>query len=546
MNLKNLRLMFSYLVLIAVILVVYFPVTKTFYQQDEWLGYGLYLSRGAGMILQSAGGFWDTILGQGRILTNLLFFLFYKYSPLNVFPMVIFAIIFHTTNTLIVFFLAKKLFKNSLAAFLGSLFFVLNSVSQGAITWPAASINTLPSTTLILISLFFYVRYLESFRQKWMVLSFVFVYLSLFFKETGVFLFLLLPLSSLIYKKQNLWVFIKRYWYFFAATLLIVTFRLWGFRSETGQVALFLTGSSKYFFDSLVARLILYPLTSFSLSIVPPDYFLNFARYITNVYYPFVPEGQFILVAQTVVLDLLATISSMFIIFVSLALLKITDPKIRKTVIFWLTFLSASFLPYIIVSKSYAYLESRYYYLASIAWAIIFAWMTSLALDKIKFKFIKVVFVAVFLLFLNVHAKVIVSNINKLVSESQTRINILGQVLAIKPTLDGKKNIFYITGDTDYYLPGNKIPFQNGFGYILTSLYYGSGKIPKEFLDEHYLFEIGSQGYREFREYGFGYFSDKKEMEIELKRYKIPPGSIFQFYYDSKNGTLTEISDKTY
>ena len=111
------------ILLVFVIIIVYWGIAKTFYQQDEWLGYGLYLANGPKMILQNSGGILGVIFGQGRILTNLLYFLFYKYFPLNVLPIAVFAITFHIVNTLIVFFLAKKLFKKTLPAFLGSLFF---------------------------------------------------------------------------------------------------------------------------------------------------------------------------------------------------------------------------------------------------------------------------------------------------------------------------------------------------------------------------------------------------------------------------------------
>lgn len=525
--------------LVFVIIIVYWGITKTFYQQDEWLGYGLYLSKGAGIILQSTGGFWGIMFGQGRILTNLLYFLFYKYSPLNVFPIAIFAIVLHTINTLIVFFLAKELFKRILPAFLGSLFFAVSSVSQNAIVWPAASINTLPSTTLILIAIYSLFKYLDESKKRWLVLSFGLIYLSLFFKETGIFLFLLFPLFALYYKKQNIQTFLKTYWYFLVAVLSIVVFRIWGFKSDFNQVALFLTGSSKYFFDSLVVRSILYPLTSFSLSIVPPDYFLNFARYITNVYYPFISEAQFILVSQTVVLDLLTTVLSVIIALILLSLFKITDSGTRKSVIFWLVFLLASFLPYIIISKNYSYLESRYYYLASIAWGIIFAWMADLVVEKIKLRYVKVVFLIIFILFLYTHARVVVKGTRKLVGESRTRINILNQILEIKPKLDGKKNIFYVIGDTDYYVSGNKVPFQQGFGYTLLALYFPKSEYPSDFLGNIDLFEIGKQGYYEISDYGFGYFSDKKELKSFLKRQNI---SITGLYYDSETKTISLLS----
>lgn len=539
---KKAPFLVSILLTIAIV-IVYWMTTRTFYQQDEWLGYGLFLAKGLGIIIQSTGSLLGIVSGQGRILTNLVLFLFYKYSPLSVFSMSVFAITLHIINTLIIFFLAKKLFKNITAAFLGSLFFALNSVSQSAITWPAASVNTLPSTTLILISLVFYFRYLESFKARWIVSSFLLVYLSLFFKETGVFLFLLLPAFSLIYKKQSLKDFIKRYWYWLSLAFFIVTYRIWGFRSESGDVALFLTGSSKYFYDSLVVRSILYPLTSFSLSVVPPETFLNFARYTTNIYYPFIPEAQFILVAQTAVLDLLSITLSGIILFIFFMLLKVTNSRVKKHVVVWLVFLFASFLPYVIISKSFSYLESRYYYLASAAWAMIFAWLANLISEKIKTKYIKAVLLLIFFMFISIHAKIIMGDIKKTVDEAQVRISILNQILEIVPRLNNSKNVFYVTGDSDYYLPGNKIPFQQGFGYTLMTIYYASGNIPKQLLKEGYLFDIGSQGLKEVGGYTFGYFSDSDDMEVEIKGHRIPSDSILRLYYDSKNMTLREINN---
>ena len=520
-----------------IIIAAFWRITQTFYQQDEWLGYGLYLAKGAGMIMQSTGGILGVILGQGRILTNLLYFLFYKYSPLNVFPIAIFAIIFHIINTLIVFFLAKKLFKKILPAFLGGLFFALNSVSQSAVTWPAASINTLPSTALILIALIFYFRYLESFKEKWMVLSFAFVYLSLFFKETGVFLFLILPLFSLVYKKQSIGVFVKRYWYFLAATFFIVVYRIWGFKSEPNQVALFLTGSSSAYWQTFLTRAFLYPLTSFSLTLVPSEPFLWFARSLSKIYYPFIAPQQFNLIVQTIVLDLLAVLLSAIIGFFSLPLFKISDPKIKKNIVFWFVFLFASFLPYIIISKSYSYLESRYYYLASVAWGIIFAWTFVLIEKRVKMQLFKVLAVLFYVLFIFTHTRIVISDVGKLVTESQTRVSFLSQISSIVPTLTNDRNIFYITGDSDFYLPGNKVPFQQGFGYTLMSLYYDSGKIPKELLSNGYLFEIGGEGYKEVSGKGFGYFSDKNVMKDTLSKYNVGP-TITYFYYDSKTDKI--------
>ena len=240
--------------LAVVVLYTYFPLTKTFYQQDEWLGFGSYLANGAGYIFSSTEGILSLILAQGRIFSGFVFYLFVKFFPLSIVPFAIFTIVFHSLNVVLIFLLGKKIFKRVLPAFLGSLFFALSSVSQSAVTWPATSINTLPSTTLILMSLFFYFNYLNLSEKKWLLPSFLLIYLSLFFKETGIFLFLLLPLSALIFKRFTLAGYIKTFWYYFLGTGLIITFRLLQFMYTPHQQALFLTGSSKYLVDSLIVR----------------------------------------------------------------------------------------------------------------------------------------------------------------------------------------------------------------------------------------------------------------------------------------------------
>jgi len=541
---KHWRLIICSLILFAIILFVYLPITRTFYQQDEWYGFGKYLSNGLNSIFLSTNGIISIILGEGRILTKFLYYTFYRFSPLNVVPVAIFSIVLHIINSILVFLLAFKIFKKTIPAFLGSLFFAVNSVSQSTITWPAASINALPSTLLILVAIIFFFNYIELNKVKWLIFSFFLIYISLFFRETGIFLFLLLPLFSLFYKKYSFTEFFKKYWYFFMALGMIVIFRLYEFKSTEHQVALFLTGSSKHFFDAIIVRSILYPITSFSLSIVPPDIFLNFARYITNVYYPFIPEAQFILIAQTIVLDFMALFFTGIILLISFLMYKKSDKNIQKQIVFWFIFLFTSFLPYIIISKSYSYLESRYYYVSSIAWSMIFAWGLYLFQQKIRIKPICYLVSMLYLLFIFVHVNVIKTDLNKLINDSQIRIGIISQLNTLKPTLQQNKNIFLITGDSDYYLIGNKIPFQSGMGYNLMSLYYNSGKIPKEFINEAFLFEIGSQGYKEMGDYGFGYFSDSKSLKEIIKNNKLSEEIVIALYYDSKENKINRVSFK--
>lgn len=530
-----------YILIILAVIIVYHPILNTFYYQDEWLGYGSVLSKGSDSIFENSKGIAGLLLGEGRILTNLAHFIFYKYFPLNVYPFAISAIIIHSINSILVFLLAKKIFKNTTASFIGSLFFIFNSLHLSAISWPAASINTLPSTTLILMGLLAFFQYLTTNKSRWMVVSFVLTYLSLFFKETGIFLLVLIPLSLFFYRNVKIYILIKKFWYFFLPSIFIVLYRLYGFKSTDMESALFATGASKYFTDAILVRSFFYPLTSFSLSLFHPSYILTFARYITNVFYPFIPESQFILVAQTIVLDLISVIATFTISAIIFVMVKFEKFKNYKNILFWLLFLTSSFLPYVIIGKSFSYLESRYYYLSSIAWSMIISWVFIYIKENIKFKIVKICLLSVYILFIGFNVKLINLDLKSAVIEAQQRINILNQIINSKPKLNEKINVFYVTGDMDYYLVGHKVPFQQGFGYTLLTYYFKKSEYPKEFLSNTKLFEIGSQGYEEINGLGFGYFSDIKLMEEEVKKYNILNKNIYKFYYNSKTTTINEI-----
>ena len=533
--------MVTHVLLVAVVLVTFFPLVKLYYQQDEWLGFGIFLTQGAKYLFSNVKSISGLILGEGRPANMLIHYFFFKYSPFSVVPAALFSIFFHSINAVLVYSLAKRLFKRSIPAMLGSLFFILNSVSQSAVTWTAAAIGDLPSTTLILISLFYFLNYQDTRNKKDLFANFILIYLSLFFKETGIFLFVFVPLASLLFNKVSVDKFIRTFWHYILVAVVIVGYRVAELRAVEHEVALFLTGSSEFYLSSLIGRFIFYPLTSFSLTLVPSVAFLNFARAVTSVVYPFIPTEQFILVAQTAVLDLLSIILTIAMLIVLSRLSKKASLMQKKHLLFWILFVFSSFLPYIIISKNFAYLESRYYYLASAGWAIIFSWIFFL-LQTAKKKTIFVLSIMAFGFMLLSHYRAINNNLTETIQVADIRKGFLFQLSEIKPSLEDKRNVFFVSGDKDYYVEGNKVPFQSGFGQLLMVWYFDSGQIPKTLLEEGYLFELGSQGYRQIGDYGYGYFTEKELMEKTLFDYSEPP-EVTELVYDSLSKKLILISD---
>ncbi|MCX6706395.1 MAG: hypothetical protein NTV24_04855, partial [Candidatus Woesebacteria bacterium] len=305
LSLKFILPAIAILLILAAIMVVYWRAPKIFFQQDEWISYGLYLTQGFRYIFSNVHGGFSFILGEGRVFQSFIFYMFLKLFGLNTAPFLTFMLVVHMVNSVLVFLLGLKIFKKIFPSLLSSLFFALNSLSMNSVTWPATA-GVLISTTLIIISIFAFIRFIEEEKKKWLILTFISLYLSLFFKEMGIYLFLYLPFISLIYKKSNIKKFLITYWPFLLFSVVDGAYRVLELKSISGPNALFLTGTSNMYWLTLLSRIVFYPITSFSLVFVPPEPFLWIARYFALVYYPFLPAPQFILIAQTAVLDLLA------------------------------------------------------------------------------------------------------------------------------------------------------------------------------------------------------------------------------------------------
>lgn len=132
----------------------------------------------------------------------------------------------------------------------------------------------------------------------------------------------------------------------------------------------------------------------------------------------------------------------------------------------------------------------------------------------------------------------ILQDLSKEKAISDERKNFISQLKEMQLTLSQGKNIFFITSDEDYYATGNKVPFQQGTGYTLMVLYYDSGKIPSQLLAEDFLFEIGSQGYKEIGGKGFGYFWDPQELKSQLKANDLSDNSVIFLNYNSEDRKL--------
>lgn len=520
-------------ILLVVVTAVFFRgLTQTFYQQDEWHGLGDILVYGPASIFVS-----------GRYLSNALIYFLLGWRPFSVTAVALYAIFLHALNGVGVFFLAQRLVKSKILAFLAAVFFIFNGVAYESVTWPASAVGTLTATALILGSVFAYFDYLKKPGKLFPVASFLLICLSLFFKEVGIFLFVFYPLHFFLTEKTGLKKTLFNFWPFILVAIGLGVFRVYGLKVIPAKQDLFLTGASRYYALTLILRTFLYPLTSFSLSYFPAQPFLALAKRVAWTYYDFFPSDLHNLLAQTAILDVFALSATLLLFFAIYLVLKKDRPS-RNQVVFWLGFSLFSFLPYVIVAKSFAYLESRYYYLAAAAAGTLFAYLVGRIFRQAKVGWRLVLGVLV-ILFIFLHGRAVATEIVRQKSLAGERMGILQGILENVPVIT-QKQIFYFTGDRNYYLGrGNPVPLQGGVGYTLLTWYLAQNKAPQELknlLKDYFLWDLGSQGYRESDGVGFGYFWDSKELSLAIAKNKIEKSEVVGLHYDSGTKRLINIT----
>ncbi len=542
---KNKSLIFSVTFLFVVVIYVFWQMQFVFYQQDEWRALGSYFSENNFLDLFKDFNFLKIVLGEGRVFSAVLGYILMGKFPFNTTPLFLYSLGLHLLNVFLVFWLARKMFNKMILALISAIFFGISSVSYSTVSWYGTSIGTLPAATLILFSVFAFFRWLEENQKKWLLFSFIFLYLSLQFKEIGYFLFLFYPIVSIFFKRQAFWKFIASYWYYLITFLLIAGFRLPELNNYTKASSVFTPSNSSNFLALLFARSILYPFTSFSLLYLPSLVFTEVGAFFARIYYPFLPSPQFKLIVQSVVLDLLSIVSS-FVILISLFIL-LTKQLVTSyaKVFFLIGFTIASFLPYVILSKDSAYFDSRYYYLGSISSSILLGLFFGLIFFRLKKSLLRIIIFLLLFLFIFIHGYITKTEIDNLANLSKERIAILKSISKIKPILNQDKNVFLIEGNKSFYLSeGNFVPFQEGFGYTLLVWYYPQTKHFRKYLEEGYLWDLASQGYKEIDGKGFGFFWNENEFQKSIKENRIPKEAIIVIYYDSQNKELKDNTEQ--
>lgn len=530
----------------------------TFFQQDEWAIFGNFL-----VWDKASLGIWDRLFVYEQDthiipFSNLVSYLQFKLFELNFSAYAIFSIVLHSINSFLVYYLADILTKNKKISFLAGFLFLISAIPHQAITWVATTVGTVGSTFFILLSLISFTYFLmEKKRHRYILLSLLFIIISLGFKETSLFLFLFFPMIWFLFtKEKELSLLVKVFSPFgiFGVfyMLLRLYFVLFGYKSTSPAEAVSQASLPVYLY-----RLFSVPLKFIAQSFIPVPFIVTSANNLVRLAYPqFLQDGVANpYIVESVASDIISYVIVLALLTVSLTLAfqlkKKKEIFLVRTIFICLIFILLGSLPFILIPGKAGYfslLDGRHLYLTNIFASIFivcvgYGLYTILPWKKLTVAGLTILFM--YITYSNVMK--IRTDLNQQMGTGFIRKKILNTIYTNYPSLP-KNVVFYIEGDKSYYgLPVNEkiVPFQSGFGQTLLVWYNTHGNtFPACLFKEKYLYVLLSEGYKECEGRGFGYFRKIDTLSEAVATNKIPSENIIAFTYNSSTSTLTDITSR--
>lgn len=534
------------------ILVTYWILPKTFFQQDEWWAFGIFTER------EQKGGifqvFFESLFKSGRIhvnpLTELILYFEYTFFYMDFGWYAVVSIALHTVNALLVYTFTHMLINKRIVSFFAALLFATSSIAHQAVSWVATSINTQGSILFSLASAIFLMK------RSTIVLSYISVFIALLFKETAL-PFLLLP--TIIKSGKKHLNTIKRA----VLPLGIIT----GAYIALRIVIWFLAPPITYgVSDDLpqpspivhAYRVLTIPLKTLAESVVPMQILLDSSRLLVRLAYPhFVgsdgaPNPYLVEYAG---LDLIVYVVSAILLvlffwsyheFVRRKKLHLATALIISLIIIVASTLLVIFIPgkagYVSI------IEPRHLYGATIGSSM----LTVLALYALMIK-IKTVWLKYFLFAAPIvvialgHMRLVQNDLQVLYERSALRRSFL-ETIESKYTALPKRIVFYVESDTAYYgLPAEItiLPVQSGFGRMLMVWYQKKEHFPGCLYENAFLHGIDDQGYRYCNGRGVGYYRNYKDLLTATVNNRLNPNEIIAYSWMGRTAQFVDITSET-
>lgn len=172
---------------------------------------------------------------------KLYFFIMYAIFWLNSQAYHIVSVLFHILNSILIFLIALKIFKNKLLSFLSGLFFLVLSVHSEVIFW-ISSVGHLVASSFILAGLLLFIAWKEKKNLLFLLLSLLSVVLGLLFQELGMIAPFLIIAYDLILEGKPWFKKISYGWYYLLYILIVPLYLALRYYSQ----ALWFSGDYSY------------------------------------------------------------------------------------------------------------------------------------------------------------------------------------------------------------------------------------------------------------------------------------------------------------
>lgn len=512
---------YPWVIAIIVILLVYWRLPLTYFEQDEWMAFNQYIFDGDKSIVNC--------VSVQRPLTCLINSVQWRLFGTNATAYAFLSLLLISLTAIVFYRVLRHWNLPKPKAVLAAALFPLFAVGSQAITWFGAFSASLPSFLFGLLALDFLFQDIKKPSLKLAAASFVCAVFALYFKEEALWL---LPTAlvgwytySIYQAKPRSMKHLLRH---VGVLIGFVVIFLLAERLRQSQHAARFTGlisstNTKEYIADVVRSFIFLPYHHLSHIILPPE--------------QLAPLADFFVVK---IMTLSGLLTSLMLIYFA-GLLVWGGAKDRPTVLFLVTWALATFSSYAIFGKNPEFLEGRYYYTAQAPVAALLA-LGLIPRQLPNFKALNTFGVAVLLAVLLANLAIADKRMTRSVATSKERKHILNFIQKSTGPLPEKAIIY--TETTNYGYAGQAaaiLPFQNGLATTLRVLYQGKNQDYRAVsTKQEYLWNLLEQGYDEVSNTGFGYYREYDKLSTVVRDRQIPINSIFAFRYQNK-----DISDIT-
>lgn len=531
---KKMFLLFSFF--LVVVCSFYWGLWNTFFQQDEWLGFGqaIYQTYHIGDIFKISGIHFFPL---GQLFWMFIFYLFGFHSWL----FSVTSLFLHALTTLIAFYLFKQFTKKPTVSFLLAILFAVSFPSRQVVVWSAV-LTSLAPVALVIFSffliLFFFIKQKRIGLKENIILGVIFL-LGTLLKEDIYILLPLLPVFLFLFARDKIsGVFRKVLPLFIFMLVIIVTRFLYG---------TFATATTNYDLSNhksmIVYNVVATPIKMIVQNAIDAEDLWNIDIFFTKPAYPWL-AGDGRTITTTIFDEIVLGLALPILLWIGYALAKLPKYE-KKLLLFSLVWLAVCALV-IAPQTRYMYaLESRYMFISSFGFFLLFYTLFySLLLGKnmyIKRFSIAFTYVSI-IVFLGYSLFSIQNRLQQYyIPTSQQRVSIVQQIQKTYPTIS-RNTVFYVSCAVSSC---NELilPFQSGVGQMLLVIYGLKDTMHyNPFMKDLFLWDWEAEGYKNIQGYGFGYFRTFTKVQSLVADKKITPDDVKAFSYNPKTNKIIDIS----